>query len=152
MPIDDGAIDDLRMNSPEIRSLGVSLSFDHGIPTHAITGTAYPIQEIQTEQEWSVRGISALCRLLPNGTFFSLFQEPSDLIVPETSQAGVSAGVIGHPLVVWHSPSGLIHSQDSVVFTFGPDVLSSTDVLTHTIDILNSPITAQYFQFVSPEF
>jgi pimeloyl-ACP methyl ester carboxylesterase len=149
---DGGAVRDLAVGSLMINALMSINGSQHAIPAHAVIGIANRFQESLTESEWLLQGLSLGCGLLPNNKFQLLFHGPSDLIVAESSQdaAGVAVG-FASPFASRRFDS-LIHAQDRFLFKFGPDVLSSQDVLDHVRFVLDSPINSSDFFPIRPTF
>jgi hypothetical protein len=152
-PIDQGAVDDLAQDSALIGVLHLPSTGPRGIPTHAIVGRANATQQETVEGGWFEFGINGVCDLLPNNKFKQLFQEPSDLIVPESSQSGSKSGISMSPLIS-NVIDGVTHETDPIIFTASPDVLTSPKTIDSLIELLNSPLRSQggKFSLSSPFF
>lgn len=149
---DGGAIRDLAVGSSLMRSLMDTNGSQRSLQAHSVIGIASTLQESLTEKKWLVQGLAGSCGLLPQNSFEQLFEGASDLIVSQDSQDAVGVAIgLSSPLAS-KTFSSVIHEQDQFVFTFGPGVLASADVLDHVRLVLDSPNTGADFVRIKPTF
>ena len=161
---------DLEQGSTLIENLGTLHSTAKHIPTHAVVGTA--------DGDQATASITAISKpinryfcgsLLPQGGFEKLFNEPSDLIVGNSSASAKGLGII-NPIPtsqpnISGSPVPVIHTVNNPLFQLGPDILGhdisygatidaylgpSNVITQHVLDLLNSPVTSSSYAPILP--
>lgn len=155
--IGDG-VRDLQENSLVLNFLATKSVIP--IQTHTIVASASQQQTSTVNSNFRIIGRTVCSGLLPSGKIQDVLGSPSDLLVPELSQAAFGLGFDGGspPRTTFTS---VVHTTDRFIYTLGPDELSRvpvgdghefapTGIPGKVTDLLNQPITSPTLLGIRP--